>query len=493
MSSFKPVSVYAQQEEEIKDEALKKGVYLFRQENYDEAVKVFQDAVQKQPDSSLASYYLGLTYKRMENYVEAKKYLLQSLNLKPKIVGALIELIDLLYRIDEYDEAKKWIKIAEDEGIRPAQSKFLKGLTCQKSGEYEEAVQAFKDAADLDDRLKQSANYQIGVCYLRMKNLDQAKDIFKEAFALDPNSEIGNYANRYIDAIDRKQEVQRPFHFSARTAFEYDSNVVLQPDNTAVITGVSDKDDTREVYDIKGDYTFRTEDNFASLKTGYNFHVSKENDLGRYDVVANSFNAQGNLSYEKVLVTFPVNYNHNIVDDKNYLSTVTAGNVDNIMVTTTQMAQIGALYKYNDYLRAPFIEDEGRSGNELFAIAGWYWFFNQNKGFVNIRYTMDRNWADGTNWEYWGHKVGLGVLYPITDKFKASIMNEIFFQDFDNKNTLFDKYRTDQTYSICPGISYEVMKNFEIQFNYTYVNERSTVNIYQYDRHVVSIGAEFKY
>jgi tetratricopeptide (TPR) repeat protein len=478
---------------ETQDELMKKGIYQFRQESYDEALISFSKVSEKYPNSSLAVYYLGLTNKRLENYIVAKQYLERSLTMKPKIKGALMELIDLLYRLGDYEEAKKWIAIAEEEGIRPAQAKFLKGLTLQKNEEYEGSVQAFKDAKDLDDRLTQSADYQIGICYMKLKQFGNARDAFRDVFEVDPYSSVAGFASKYIDAIERKMESERPFHFLAGISFEYDSNVVLEPTDSSLIASITDSDDTREVYDLKADYTFRTEDNFASLKAGYGLRISKQNDFGAYDTISNNFSLQGNLSYEKLLITFPVGFTHTIVDDDPYLGTVSAGNINNLMVGSNQMAQAGIIYKYNDYLKSSSISTEDRTGNDIMGTCGWFWFFSDNKGFINLRYSLNKNYTKGENWENLGNKVGAGVLFPFADKFKVSVNGEGYFQNYDNTHTIYGKKRKDQTYGVGSLLSYEIMKNFEFQVKYTYVNERSNLKIYEYDRHMVSTGVQFKY
>jgi len=444
-------------------------------------------------ESSIAYYYIGLTYKRTENYIAAKKYLEKSLEMTPKIKGALIEIIDLLYRLGEYDEAKKWISIAEDEGVRPAQSKFLKGLTLQKSGDYEDAIQAFEEAKDLDDRLAQSATYQIGVTHLKMKNYKDAKAAFEDVFVIDPYSEIGTYADNYVDALDRKLEKLRPFHITARTAFEYDSNVLLKPTDSSLLSNITDEDDTRQIFDVKGDYTFRTEDNKYSLKTGYGIRVSKQNSLGNYDTIGNNISIQGNASFERMLFSIPVNYSHTIVDEKNYLSRFSAGNINNFLINKSNMIQAGIIYANDDYLRSTTIPGENRDGNELAGNVGWFWFFAENKGFVNARYTVIKDWTEGKNWEYLGHKIGASALYPFWDKFRLSLSGEVFLQNFDNTHTIYQKKREDQTYTVGTMFTYEIIKNLELQVRYTYVKEESNLDIYDYNRHIVSTGLQYKY
>ncbi len=479
---------YAQQH----DELIKQGIANYRAENYDEALAIFKKLREIKPASSLVAYYLGMTYKRLEDYVGAKAQLEASLNMRPKIKGALIELIDILYRLDEIEQAKEWIKVAEDEGVRPAQAAFLKGLTFLKNSEYEEAVSSFKDAKDLDPEFTQSADYQIGIAYLRLKRFSDARDVFKDLVVLDPHTDIAAYAERYVEAIERKIEREKPFHMSLRFAFEHDSNVLLKPSDTALVTGITDEDDTRQVLDLKGDYTFRSQDNIFSLKTGYGFQFSKQNDYGSYDVVSNNFNAQPSLSLGKMLMSFPVNYSHNIVDEKNYLSSVAAGNVNNFLLGDSFMGQLGMVYKYKDYLR-PTLINEDRTGNELMGVAGLFWFFLKREGFLGIRYSGNKDWTDGDNWEYTGHKVTATFLLPFLEKFKLNVNGEIFLQDYDNTHTIFNVKREDEVYTISTSLSYEIIENVELQFRYIHIDNQSNIGLYDYDRDIISGAIQYKF
>ncbi|MDD5439746.1 MAG: tetratricopeptide repeat protein [Candidatus Omnitrophica bacterium] len=480
------------QEDKFLTEDVKKGIYQFRQENYDEALVTLKTARAGQPDNPLAAYYLGLTYKRMENYVESSKELEASLTMTPRIKGALIELIDCLYRLDRLDDAKKWIKVAEDEGIRPAQAAFLKGLTLLRSGDYQAAIESLTNAKGLDPELTASADYQIGVAHLRLKNYSAAKDVFKDIVSLDPNADVAVYANRYLDALERKTEAERPLHLFLRFAFESDSNVILKPADTSLITNITDQHDTREVWDFKGDYTWKGNDTF-SVKYGYGLHYALENQLTNYNILGNLLSVEPRLAYEKVMVSFPANVTHYVVDDKNYLAALALGNMNNFLIAPSQMAQLGGFYKYKNYLRPPF-GDEDRTGNELIGTAGWFLFFMNNEGFLNARYAINQDWAEGNNWEYFGNRFDIGFLTPILNKkLKCGANGELFIQNFENVHTVYLKKRRDYVWSVSTLVSYEFIKNTELQFQYTYVNDRSNINIYDYRRHVVTGAIQYKF
>jgi len=474
------------------DTRIKNAVYKYRQENYDEALRDLKVLRAEYPDNSLIAYYEGLTYKSMENYTAAANDLRASLGMTPKLKGALLELIDVLYRLDRLDEAKKWIKVAEDEGIRPAQAAFLKGLTLLKAGEFDGAIEAFTNAKELDVELTKMADYQIGVVYVKQRMYNEAKDVFGDLVNLDPDSDVASYASRYIEAIDKKIDREKPLNLYLKFGFEYDSNVVLNPDNSAFAAQVADENDTREVWDFRGDYTFRTKDNMYNLKTGYALRYSMQNELMRYTYLQNVFTLQPSVNFDNFMVTFPANYNYTIVDGKNYVYSISAGNVNNFLVLDGHMLQTGLIYKYNEYLRPPF-GDEDRTGNELTGSLGWFWFILSNKGFLNIRYDLGNDWTKGRNWENMTNRIHFGAYAPFLEKFKAIFNAEVTFKNYRYSHSFFDKKRNDQIYSMSGLLSYEFLKNAEIQFQYTFVNERSTLSLYSYTRHVFTGAVQYKF
>ena len=115
--------------------SLDKGVIQYQRENYDEALSFLKQAKTEEPVSTRVSYYLGLTYKKLQDYKQAKFNLTEAIEGSPKIKEALLELIEVCYQIDDVEAAKKWIGVAEEQGMRPGQTKFIKGLVLMKDVE----------------------------------------------------------------------------------------------------------------------------------------------------------------------------------------------------------------------------------------------------------------------------------------------------------------------------------------------------------------------
>lgn len=470
---------------------LEKGIGQYKHENYDEALETLKKAKSESPASSLASYYLGLTYKQLQDYKNAISQLKDAVTYSPKIKGALIELIDCLYQTGQLAEAKKWIAEAEAEGIRPAQVAFLKGMVLVKDNEGADAVIAFENARMLDASMTQACNYQIGIIQIKEKRYDDARRAFNEVILADPNSNMANFANEYMGAIERMKEASKPFKIEAGFAWQYDDNVILKPDDATLASNITDKADSREVYTASAEYNFRPNEKFG-LRALYNFYFAKQNDLGFYDMVNNNFGIQPTLYFKNSMLTFPTAFAYTLVNDKAYEVSPTTNAVYNFMLGSN-MFQANVRYQFKHYLwgTAP---DENRDGSDVGGGLGWYYFYAKNKGFINLRYALNREWTDGMNWRYLGNRFSATLLVPvISDKLNATVTGDAYFQNFTNTNSVYGVYRKDGVYTLSALIAYKFYKDSEIQLQFTHVKDDSNIAVYKYNRNIYSAGVNFKF
>ena len=99
------------------DNLLEKGIEEYKAENYEEAVDILLAVRYEQPASSIAAFYLGLTYKQMREYKLAERNLREAITLSPPVKDAYLELAEVLYTLDVLGEAKEWVAKSEQEGI----------------------------------------------------------------------------------------------------------------------------------------------------------------------------------------------------------------------------------------------------------------------------------------------------------------------------------------------------------------------------------------
>ena len=184
---------------------LSKGIEDYKDENFEEALESLIKARKEEPNSSLAAFYLGLTYKQLLNYKEAAANLRDAVTLKPMIKEAVIELIDVLYHLNELKEAKEWLAVAEKEDIKPAQTAFLKGLILLKEDKNLEAIKAFERAKEIDKAYTQAADFQIGNAYLKERRPKEAREAFRAVVIVDPMTDLAAFARHHEEAITKKR------------------------------------------------------------------------------------------------------------------------------------------------------------------------------------------------------------------------------------------------------------------------------------------------
>jgi Tfp pilus assembly protein PilF len=486
-----PTLVSEAQENKV-SATLERGIGQFKHENYDEALPLLKQAREEDPSSTLAAYYLGLDYKQLQDYKSAIPHLKDAVTNKPKIIGALIELIDCLYQEGELEEAIKWISEAEKEGIRPAQVAFLKGLVLVKQDKTQEAITAFKQAKQLDKTMEQSCDYQIGIAHLKTKEFGYAQEAFNDVIALEPLSNTARYASEYLDAITKRTEAMRKLKLNVGVAWQYDDNAILAPDDASLAANISDKSDFREVYTTNLEYNHQFSERLG-IRNQYLFYFAKQNDLGFYNTMSHSLVVQPNIYFKRSILSFPTTYTHTSVNEKSYLSNPAINSIYNFMVGDKQMGQVFLQYNNKNYLWTPSTANENRDGNELRGGLGWYLFFAKRKGFFNLRYDANKDWAKGNNWEYFGNKVSSVVTLPVTDKLKIMLLGSALFQKFSNTHSVFYVRRNDKVYTLTSLITYQFHKDWEIQAQYTRIKDDSSINLYSYNRNISSIGFQFNF
>lgn len=474
------------------DSSLERGVVLYQKENYDEAIETLKKVRSEDPASTRAAYYLGLAYKRTENYQAAKTQLLDAVTHSPKIKEALLELIEVFLQLGQTDEAEHWIAVSEELGFRPAQTAFLKGMVLGKAGKNEQAIKAFENAMALDVKLKQPSEYQIGMIRLKKNDLTNAQKAFQDVQTMDPNSDLASYANEYLKAIQTKQEAQKGFRASAGFFTEFDSNVLLKPSDTTVAQNISDAKDFREVVTSTAEYAKHFGDALA-LRFQYNFYLANEQKLNEFDVDSHTWGVVPTITQQQMVWSFPTQMNATWVDRKVFLDTVYSTPTLTAQVGDSQLGQISCKLQGMDFRWTPINSNEDRDAFDVVPGVGWFYFYAENKGFVNVHYEMDVMDARGQNWSYLGNRVTGAVVVPFFNKFKASTVGDLFLQRFEHVHTVFNQRRNDTVFTLSTLLSYTILKNTDAQFRYTYVRDNSNIPLFKYTRGVFSMGVQYAF
>jgi len=488
-----PARINADEEAMEKGTKMQRAIWHFKHENYEEALEVLNELEKAEPGSSTVAYYLGRTYKKLQNYNKSIPYFEKAATLHPRIISALMELIDTLYQKGRLKEAKKWIKVAEDDDINPAQTAFMKGLVFLKEGsDIDGAIASFEKAKALDPAIGSSADYYIGLAHMKAERLAAAKEMFLNISAENPNTSLAAFADQYASMISQREEAMRPFRGQISAAMQYDSNVMLKPDDPSYAPAVGDAGDWRQAYTLNLEYNVNPLGTYRT-KFGYGLYLAKQVDLGFYDTVSHNFMVQPGIYGKKITVTFPCKYNYVTINDKGYLQMFEAANINNISFTDVIMLQFGLTYKNKKFLWAPSSHGEDRDSNEGIMHVGWFYFFPDNKGYVNLKYTGNYDHTEEGNWRYLGNKGTVSFMYQVLEKMKFNSTADFLVEYFTERNATTRKKRRDGILTLTSFLTYEIFEDTEIMLSYTYTDDMSNERVYDYTRHIYSTGMVYKF
>ena len=160
------------------------------QDNFEEAVKWFKEAIRLDPNNGSKYADLGWLYLHLKNYEEAEINLKKAIDLDPGDQHNYTGL-GLAYKgLNNYKEAISAFKEGISLDPRNGLNYSALGSLYQEQNNYDEALRWYNEAVRVDP--KNVEGYErIGRIYQYMRNYKEATKWFKEAIRVNPDSKYG--------------------------------------------------------------------------------------------------------------------------------------------------------------------------------------------------------------------------------------------------------------------------------------------------------------
>jgi tetratricopeptide (TPR) repeat protein len=471
---------------------LDKGIAEFKAENYEEALEFLIKAREQQPESSMAAYYLGLTYNQMGEYRKASKHLRDAIHLTPSVKEAYPELVQALTNLNERKEAKDWIARAEQEGVKPGQIAYLKGLILLKEGKNNEAIAAFKKAKQMDPSLSQTSDMQIAMILTKERRFAEAKETLKAIISVDPLSEMGTYAREYEIAFSQGLKKYKSWWASAGVAYQYDDNVLLKPNTSIPDFPISGKRDSSVITTLG----FR----YSPLLSGpwffnaqYNFYANTHFSQHKVDLLYQTVSITPGYQFQRGALTLPLAYTHEWVDRDQYMAIALAKPTVSLILLPNHIGQFSLGYIRREMFNSPWNRYENRDGNIFTFSPGYIYSFKNGRGFFMFQYEFSNDNTEGKNWENTGNQILLNLLLPVIDKLSFIISGEMLLQNYQHTHTFYGMKRSDRTYYGAVGVRWEILNGLNLDLQYSHTHADSNISVYEYRRNIYSIGATYTF
>jgi hypothetical protein len=268
----------------------------------------------------------------------------------------------------------------------------------------------------------------------------------------------------------------------------YDSNVVLNPQDSSVDFPISDQDDFRIEFYGRARY-FALTGNRHNVALGYSLYQTLYQDLSDY-------NLQGHLPeflywWEGRQWRFwtLLGLDYYYLDNEDYLRRW-HGTASVAWTTPNQSGRVRLFYRYrNDtYFDAP-----DSDGNEDYFGAELYLFPWANK---NRYLQMGAGYGDREStpdFDYKTRAAETTFLSPVGEDWYLFAGAYFTNYDYDEINTFFEAPRDDTVWELAGRATYQLGAYTNLLLEYRYTDHSSTIPFYDFDRQIISVGIEARY
>ena len=465
-------------------------------QNYEEALGLLTKAWKEGTRTPEAAFLLGRTYRSMLRYQDARSYLEEAVRLKPGYREAQLLLADTLVGLDQPSQAIPILKELEASGYEPGHTAFILGLAYFKEKNYTQASEYFRKAQQ-DPNLTQAAKVQEALALAAQNRGRAAQKTLTEAIGLNPESAAGGFAQGYASVLDRQLQDYQRFRFNAYGGFDYDSNVSLQPGSTTGLIRPSGKNDFFWSLAAAAEYNILQPGPLA-LWAFYGYYQNFHQKVTNYDLWSNTAGLVPSYTWKQSRLWMPMVFNYSDVGYQPYNTSWAIAPTYLYLITPKIGVEAGMQLAYRNYWFPALLDQDQRSGGVLGGTMAGYYFLKNQEGYLQVRFTYERNWTKGSNWDSNLYRFGVAFLYPITDRTKVRITADYVLQPYDNFwfNGLplpSQPKRNDNIFIGGFDITHKIYKGLEINAHCYYVNDGSNIALYNYDRIITGLQLAYRY
>jgi len=456
------------------------GVFAYEDGDYEDAEKNLKKALEFNPDNPFYNHHLGRTYLKMERYQDAEHYLNKAWKINPDILELKYDVAFLNYKISNHSKAADLFSEIAKEEPSNVLAHYYAGLSLYQLKRYRKAVDYFIGAAEKSPTIKGNSYYYAGICYLKMGDIEKAKEKLEYARDQADQGSIREYALKWLQAIEKQKKALRPYSLYLKLSYQYDDNVRLEPVDEDIY---ADEDDYVAVGYFSCTYNFVNRKDYK-MGLGYSHYQTWHDDLEEYDLVGSIFNLYA--KYRIRPFTFSLNYlpTYYWVESDSFLMQHQLRPEVMWKVNENLVTRFAYMYYRNNYF-----QDNGRDGhtNEVFLDA--YYRIGGKGGYLFGGIGYEDNSASHPDQHYGRLKTKLGISISLPKEHNLVLTGRYYDKEYDNVDSFYGVKREDDKYYGAISLSHKLFYKWlslSVEFNYT--KNDSNINDYKYKNKVTTLS-----
>jgi tetratricopeptide (TPR) repeat protein len=182
---------------------LEAGNKLFGEKKFEEASKVYEDLIAKNPDAYILYKNVGNCRFELQQYDLAEAAYQKVLEKDPANADILLLIGNCYANRDQADKAMEWYNKIEFEKITDPTVLYNIGASYTKQSKFEDALKYYKRSVEIQKDFLDGL-YQLGLTYLAMGRNPEAILPFEDYLKIDPDSARAEQVKGFLEFLKKK-------------------------------------------------------------------------------------------------------------------------------------------------------------------------------------------------------------------------------------------------------------------------------------------------
>ncbi|HUI26061.1 MAG TPA: tetratricopeptide repeat protein [Candidatus Kryptonia bacterium] len=481
-----------------------RGLVPFHNGRWDDAYRLFDQAVKADAKDAVALYYRGLTAARRGQPNLAIPDLEQAAQLRPQLPHLALDLGVAYFDAGQYATAIPWLERARETAADRFPAAFFLGLTHYRLNDFAKAGPYLAEA-EKDPELRTVAHYYAGLVLLRQGRESEGRTELSQASQGRPDSETTRAAQGYLSGAAAVQRPPAPpgtpyakrWSVYGDVKFEYDSNVAIAPDNSGLrqSLGIAGAGDGRAVIGFGGAYKFLDSD-VGHLTGSYDFYQSMHFQLHQFDLQGHRVQLEGARDVGPVQLGLGGTYDFYALNYQSFFQDVLVTPWVALPEGEATTTQAYYTFRGRDFFRNPF--DPARDSHDNAGGIRQYGLLGSADRVFSVGYQFDADdpiSQSGDDFQYKGNQFDFDVQMPIANLARGEFSYLFRLEDyqFPNSRTSFTKRRHDNEHQIIVACARDLTDYLELNLAFLADLNNSNIPDFEYNREIISIGIRAHY
>jgi len=478
-----------------------RGLVPFHNGRWDDAYKLFDEAVKADPEDALAVYYRGLTAARRGESKQAIPDLERAAQSRPGLGHVTLDLGVAYFDTGQYPQAQQWLEKAHATAADRFPAAFFLGLTHYRQGDFAKAQPYFQEA-ETDPELRPTAHYYAGLVLLRQGHEAEGRAALEQAAQGRADTEAARAAQSYLAGGGVQQppapgaREAKPWAIYGDLAFQYDSNVTLSPSDSAVSGTSTGQDDGRTVLGVGGRYHLLQNDS-SRITASYDFSQSLHFQLHEFDLQGHRVRLEGVTDQGPVQLGLATTYDAYFLNYQSFFQEVLVTPWVTLPEGEAASTQLYYTFRGRDFFRGPY--DPARdSTNNAFGVRQYALLGSADRLF-SIGYQFDAedtvpNHVKGhpDEFQYKGNQFDARLEFPLAEIATAELSYLFRLEDYqfptEFSTPAYTLRRHDNQHEFVVALYHDLNDYLQLTLAYLGVLNNSNIPTFDYDRNIVSVG-----